>query len=154
MIYIILILYIITAFYILFDIKTHEKGQELILILLSQIWSSDSGGYLFGKIFGKTRLSNISPNKTWEGVCGSLICCLIIGKFSHTFITSTIQVHWVIISFSIAISSIIGDLIISKIKRIHNKEHSGFFLPGHGGFLDRLDSLFLATLTYYFIICI
>jgi len=153
-IYIILILYIIAAFYILFQIKRHTNGEALILILLSQIWSSDVGGYIFGKTFGKNKLSNISPKKTWEGICGSFICALIIGKVLEAFIASTIQIHWMIISISLTTSSILGDLIVSKIKRIHNQEHSGCFLPGHGGFLDRLDSLFLATIVYYLIICI
>ena len=77
----------------------------------------------------------------------------LIGGCFQDLIKSNIQVNWIITCLSIAFASIAGDLIISKLKRINNKKDSGIFLPGNGGFLDRLDSLFLATFVYYFIIC-
>jgi len=130
-----------------------ENGDQLIIVLLFQIWASDIGGYIIGKTIGKKKFSYISPEKTWEGLLGSFIFCLLIGYSFQEWIAIYIKTHWIILSGFITISCIIGDLIISKIKRLNHKKNSGFFLPGHGGFLDRLDSLFSSILTYYLIIC-
>jgi len=120
-----------------------------------QVWATDIGGYVIGTKFGQHKLTKISNKKTWEGVIGSISFCLgtsiILRKI---IILYTPSIHFLILSIIICISSIIGDLIISKIKRINNIKDSGVFLPGHGGFLDRLDSLFFATPIYYFIISI
>jgi len=150
---IILAIYIIIAFYLLNNIQMRENGDQLIIVLLFQIWASDIGGYIIGKTIGKKKFSYISPKKTWEGLLGSFIFCLLIGYSFQEWIAIYIKTHWIILSGLITISCVIGDLIISKIKRLNHKKNSGFFLPGHGGFLDRLDSLFFSILTYYLIIC-
>ena len=148
------IIYILIAFSLLITIRNETNGSVLIIILISQIWATDIGGYIIGYFFGKNKVLTISPNKTWEGIFGSIVFCLIAGLFVRNMTESTIELHWIIISILIAMTSIFGDLIISKMKRRKNKKESGVFLPGHGGFLDRLDSLFLATPIYYFVICI
>ena len=150
----VLIIYIITAVFLLNTIRVLENGAPLIILLLSQIWASDVGGYIIGKVCGKNKFSNISPKKTWEGILGSFMFCMLIGYCTKEWIEFYIKTYWFIVSVSIMISCIIGDLIISKLKRFNKKKHSGVFLPGHGGFLDRLDSLFFATFIYYLIICI
>jgi len=158
---IIFIIYIITAFYLLIKIKLLESGAIALFILLCHVFASDTGGYLVGKLFGKHMLSKISPQKTWEGVIGSLLLSLIVSLYFSTEITNIINIHHLFFSIIICTSCIIGDLIVSKIKRITNQKESGKFLPGHGGFLDRLDSLFMSTpvfflslKTNYLVICI
>ena len=144
--------YVLISFILFIKIKNSNNGALLILILITQVWSADLGGYLIGKLFGKNKLTRISPNKTWEGIFGSLIFCLVIGFLFKKL--NLIHNNWILASAAICCGSIFGDLIISKMKRVNNIKDSGYFLPGHGGFLDRLDSLFLATIIYYFIIYI
>ena len=146
--------YVLISFILFIKIKNSNNGVPLILILMIQVWSADLGGYLIGKLFGKNKLTIISPNKTWEGICGSLIFCLSSGFLCNKLNPNLIQSNWILVSTSICFGSIVGDLIISKMKRVNNIKDSGYFLPGHGGFLDRLDSLFLSTIIYYFIIYI
>jgi phosphatidate cytidylyltransferase len=116
--------------------------------ILFSIWINDTSAYLVGSFIGKTPFSKISPKKTWEGtIGGGLLCILIIallGKFIP--IAQKIDViHWIAISSLCAVFGTIGDLIESKLKRMANIKDSGHFMPGHGGFLDRFDSLLIAT---------
>ena len=113
------------------------------------MFASDTGGYIAGKLFGKHMLSTISPQKTWEGVIGSLLLSLIVSLYFAIEITNIITIHYLFFPIIICTSCIIGDLIVSKIKRIKNQKESGKFLPGHGGFLDRLDSLFMSTPVFF-----
>jgi len=152
-VHIFLIIYITTSLLILIKIKLIEHGEVLLFILLSQIWASDLGGYLIGS-FGKYHFSQISPNKTYEGLIGSVIFCVTTGLIAQALTPSYVEIKAIKTSCIICVSSILGDLIMSKIKRLNHKQNSGFFLPGHGGFIDRLDSLFLATPIYYLSICI
>ena len=131
-----------------------ENGIILSSILLMLIWASDVGGYIFGVFFGKHKIFNISPNKTLEGVLGSMLFCVSVILILNHILSINFTLKVIPTAIIICIASILGDLIISKIKRLNNKKESGFFLPGHGGFLDRLDSLYLATIIYYFVICI
>ena len=149
-------IYIITPFLLLIQIKKLEHGEMLLLILILHVWATDIGGYIVGSLVGKRKLSNISPNKTWEGIIGSVLFCLIVSILlkQSTEIMEVININFMLLSFIICISSITGDLIVSKIKRINNRKNSGYFLPGHGGVLDRLDSLLMATPTYFVILLI
>ena len=149
-----LIIYVIMSFFLLITIYNFDNGKPLLLILCFQVWSNDVGGYIIGKLLGKSTFSHISPKKTWEGIIGSFIVCLITGTYFQSLINLYIEIHWISLCLAISIACISGDLFISKFKRISSQKDSGTFLPGHGGFLDRLDSLFLATLVYYLIICI
>ncbi len=100
--------------------------------------------YIIGSIMGKTSLSSISPNKTWEGTIGGIIACISI------MVGLSYLLHWLPWQHALAISAIAaivgtcGDLLESKLKRIANVKDSGKLMPGHGGFLDRFDSLLLA----------
>jgi phosphatidate cytidylyltransferase len=111
----------------------------LWLILIA--WLTDIGGYIFGKLFGGPKLIKISPNKTWSGVFGSLIlsqlACLIL------FLDSNYKLNINIFFFQFLLSIIgqIGDILMSYIKRINDKKDTSNFIPGHGGFLDRVDGL-------------
>jgi phosphatidate cytidylyltransferase len=111
----------------------------LWLILIA--WLTDIGGYIFGKLFGGPKLIKISPNKTWSGAFGSLIlsqfACLIF------FLDSNYILNFNIFLFQFLLSVIgqIGDILMSYIKRINDKKDTSNFIPGHGGFLDRVDGL-------------
>jgi phosphatidate cytidylyltransferase len=119
--------------------------------ILFSIWINDTMAYLVGSFIGKTPLTKISPKKTWEGTIGGIILCvitigflypLIIEKFSDAdFKRST----WFVIPAICAIFGTLGDLLESKIKRMADVKDSGSFMPGHGGFLDRFDSLLVAV---------
>lgn len=113
-----------------------------VLIILC-MWANDTMAYLVGSWIGKTPFSKISPKKTWEGTAGGVILCI-------TLVTLVFQhvLHWkhlLAISCIGAVVGTAGDLLESKLKRMANVKDSGHIMPGHGGFLDRFDSLILAT---------
>lgn len=119
------------------------------------IWSFDSFAYLVGRFLGKHKLMpKISPKKTWEGFIGGLFFALLsaylLDQFGAVDIISTWQ--WLLLGFIVVISSTFGDLFESALKRSHGLKDSGNFMPGHGGILDRIDSLLFAMpLAYLFI---
>ncbi len=118
-----------------------------VAVILS-IWINDTMAYLVGSFIGKTPLSKISPKKTWEGTIGGIILCILCMTAIGYFIPFARQLalrHWIIIAAICAIAGTLGDLLESKLKRLANLKDSGSFMPGHGGFLDRFDSLLLAA---------
>ncbi|WP_185872050.1 phosphatidate cytidylyltransferase [Blattabacterium cuenoti] len=131
--------YIIMPFYLASYIYTSiYHGKELILGIFILIWTNDSFSYLIGKKWGKRKIAiSISPKKSIEGFIGGLLFCLILGFLLYKIWK---EKYWFLLSFIIPIFSIIGDLIESTIKRSYNVKNSGILFPGHGGFLDRLDS--------------
>jgi len=119
--------------------------------ILFSIWMNDTMAYLVGSFIGKTPLTKISPKKTWEGTIGGIVLCvlvigflypMIIEKFSDSQIKKNI---WFVIPAICAIFGTLGDLLESKLKRMADVKDSGSFMPGHGGFLDRFDSLLVAV---------
>jgi len=134
-----------------------DYGYAYLIILFLLVWSIDTAGYFIGKNFGKNKLiSHVSPNKTIEGAIGGLVCLYLIGISAFYFnnnlfasISNPISLSlWLFILFSIFLFAVFGDLTISMFKRIIHVKDSGSLLPGHGGMLDRIDSL-LATLPLY-----
>jgi phosphatidate cytidylyltransferase len=122
----------------------------LWLILVA--WLTDIGGYIFGKLFGGPKLIKISPNKTWAGAFGSLILSQF--AFIIFFLNSDYKLNLNIFFFQILLSIIgqVGDILMSYIKRINNKKDTSNFIPGHGGFLDRVDGLIWIFIFGYFLI--
>jgi phosphatidate cytidylyltransferase len=111
----------------------------LWLVLIA--WLTDIGGYIFGKLFGGPKLIKISPNKTWSGVFGSIILSQF--AFFIFFLNANYQINIYIIFSQLVLSVIgqIGDILMSYIKRKNKKKDTSNFIPGHGGFLDRVDGL-------------
>lgn len=111
----------------------------LWLILLT--WLTDIGGYIFGKLFGGPKLIKISPNKTWAGAVGSIILSQF--AFLIFFLDANYKFNFYILFSQLFLSIIgqIGDILMSYIKRKNNKKDTSNFIPGHGGFLDRVDGL-------------
>ena len=116
--------------------------------IIFSIWINDTMAYIVGSLIGKTPFSKISPKKTWEGTAGGAILCVIVIGLLGYFIPAAKEIevkHWIAIAAICAISGTAGDLLESKIKRMADVKDSGAFMPGHGGFLDRFDSLLVAT---------
>ena len=124
----------------------HDGNRSLILLLLGLIWASDIGAYFTGKAFGKNKLSpNVSPKKTTEGLFGGIIFSLIVGALYVIITKDSPSINDYLIfgflSIIISLVSVLGDLFESLLKRLANVKDSGKILPGHGGMLDRIDSL-------------
>lgn len=115
------------------------EGRNIMMGFFILLWINDSLSYLIGKKWGKLKLvsSNISSNKTIEGFLGGMFFSLIFGIFFSFFYQNYI---WLLISLIVSIFGTIGDIIESIIKRAYNVKDSSRLFPGHGGFLDRLDS--------------
>ncbi len=133
-------------------------NENLLKILpcgiIFSIWINDTMAYIVGSLIGKHPISNISPKKTWEGTIGGIILCVVIITIAGTLSGYFTSRDWIAISLLSGIFGSIGDLIESKIKRMAGVKDSGTLMPGHGGFLDRFDSLLVATpavfVYYYF----
>ena len=140
-IYLIGLLILLFFFLSLLKIYNLEDYNLKFLWLILIAWLTDIGGYIFGKLFGGPKLIKISPNKTWSGAFGSLIlsqfACLIF------FLDSNYILNFNIFLFQFLLSVIgqIGDILMSYIKRLNDKKDTSNFIPGHGGFLDRVDGL-------------
>ncbi len=120
------------------------------LILVGSIWVNDTMAYIAGSLIGKRPLSKISPKKTWEGtIAGILISSVVMGYTGFMnddwFVFGQTFLFWIFLVLVAVISGTAGDLLESKIKRTATVKDSGTWMPGHGGFLDRFDSLLLAT---------
>lgn len=110
------------------------------------LWVNDTFAYLTGLLIGKHKLfERISPKKTWEGTLGGLVFSILTGVFFYYFSASQELWKWITMSALIAVSGDFGDLFESMIKRSFNIKDSGSALPGHGGLLDRFDSLLIAV---------
>jgi phosphatidate cytidylyltransferase len=117
-------------------------------IIIACMWINDTMAYIVGSLIGKTPLSPISPKKTWEGTIGGIILCITVVTISASYIPTLRDfhfVHWLMISAIAAIAGTFGDLLESKLKRMAGVKDSGSIMPGHGGFLDRFDSLLVAV---------
>ena len=130
------------------DLSLDNYSPLMPIAIILSIWINDTTAYLVGSFIGKTPFSKISPKKTWEGTGGGAILCVIImGSIAH-FVSAFYSLPlklWLAIAAICAVFGTLGDLLESKIKRIANIKDSGSFMPGHGGFLDRFDSLLVAT---------
>ena len=132
-------------------------GGSLLFYMLLIIWAADIGAYFSGKAFGKTKLTAVSPNKTWEGAVGGLILSCSVGWFGISVLDLKVenQPLFFAVIILLAIVSVFGDLFESALKRAANIKDSGNLLPGHGGLLDRLDStitvapIFYLTFSYF-----
>jgi phosphatidate cytidylyltransferase len=122
--------------------------------IVFSIWINDTMAYIVGSFIGKTPLSSISPKKTREGTIGGIILCVIVITLIGYFTKFYSVVDWIFISFLCAVFGTLGDLLESKLKRMANVKDSGTLMPGHGGFLDRFDSMLVAipfVFVYYFL---
>ncbi len=121
------------------------QGQWLLLAVLVIVWTTDIGAYFAGRGFGGPLLSpKDSPNKTWTGAIGALVCAGLAGAAvarggGGDFL------HWLLFGLTLSVVSQLGDLLESRFKRLYGVKDTSGFVPGHGGVLDRLDGLMAAT---------
>jgi phosphatidate cytidylyltransferase len=132
-----------------------DDGVARVLVFIATVVCSDVGGYAAGVLFGKHPMApSISPKKSWEGMGGSIAACVLLATLVFTF---TFHAPWwggVIFGVAIAASSTIGDLGESLIKRDLGIKDMGQLLPGHGGIMDRLDSLLPSAALAYLLLSI
>ena len=122
----------------------------ILLAVFATIWVNDTGAYLVGVTFGKHRLfERISPKKSWEGFIGGVLFALLSGYTFSRFIPEISLLNWFIFSEIIVIFGTFGDLTESLLKRTLDVKDSGDVIPGHGGLLDRFDSMLLAAPAVY-----
>jgi len=152
------VIYLSLLKYILL-LRDFHDGFILILMVFVLTWAVDTGAYFSGRLFGNKKLApSISPNKTWAGaIGGTLVTMLMAAALYFTIAPDGIFVGGVIgaiiLGFLIAISGQFGDLLASLLKRSANVKDSGNLLPGHGGVLDRFDSILLtAPVAVYFLL--
>ncbi len=125
---------------------TGKYNYELLFGFFFILWCNDSGAYLAGSAFGKRKLfPRISPGKSWEGSIGGAIASYIVVFIISKWYTNFSIIDWMIIAAILIVIGTLGDLVESLYKRSKNVKDSGTLLPGHGGILDRFDSLLIAT---------
>ena len=118
----------------------------LLMALFITIWVNDTGAYVSGVTLGKHKMfKRISPKKTWEGFIGGALFALLSGYIFSRFIPDISLVQWLIFSELVVIFGTLGDLSESMIKRTEQVKDSGNVIPGHGGILDRFDSMLMAA---------
>ena len=147
------LLVLIPAYVALLYLRRHDAHLILLALLVTIIWAADVGAYFVGRQFGTTKLApKVSPGKSWAGLVGGMILALAVGMLvaligePSDYLISPIA--WAVLIGIIAVTvlfSVLGDLFESLIKREQGVKDSSSLLPGHGGVLDRIDSLTAAT---------
>ena len=152
------LLYISVSLALLTHLRTFFYGapgafvdRVPVLMIIGSIWINDTMAYIVGSLIGKTPFSSISPKKTWEGTIGGIILAIgVMGGIGYLLNKTPAwnlfsPIHWMVVGAIAAITGTLGDLLESKLKRMADIKDSGQIMPGHGGFLDRFDSLLVAT---------
>lgn len=136
-----------------FPMVLGEEQDWLLVSVFILIWSSDTFAYLSGRFLGKNKLfERISPKKTWEGFIGGILFTLLSALILEYFIGLMPLWSWFGLAVLVGISGTLGDLFESAVKRNFSVKDSGSFIPGHGGILDRIDSLlFVLPLAYLYL---
>ncbi|MFP3899037.1 MAG: phosphatidate cytidylyltransferase [Dehalococcoidia bacterium] len=135
-----------------------EDGRNWVYLAMLTTFANDTGAFFIGRARGKHKLApGLSPGKTWEGAVGGLACAVVAAVVVAAIldlISRFTSAHWQIVSLGVivAVSAQLGDLVESLLKRSVGVKQSGSLLPGHGGILDRFDSLiFVGAVTYYYV---
>lgn len=145
--------YIFLACLSLFSIRNNpDIGRDIIFWLLAIVWSADIGGYVFGRLIGGAKLApKISPNKTWAGTIGGIIAASTVSAlFSGTLSGKHDIVLLALAGATIGVVAQFGDLFESMFKRRFSVKDTGSLIPGHGGMLDRIDSILLSAPIVWF----
>lgn len=138
------ILVLVPAHYAL--VELYRIGPLMLLFALLIVWAADMGAYFAGKAFGRVKLApDISPGKTWEGVFGGMLLVVALVVARSFVVDANNLAAMVPFCLSVAVISVVGDLAVSMFKRTSGVKDSGTLFPGHGGILDRIDSVTAAA---------
>ncbi|KQU60342.1 phosphatidate cytidylyltransferase [Rossellomorea marisflavi] len=148
------LLYVGIGYFYFIEIRMLSNGAQLIFYALFIIWATDSGAYFIGRAMGKKKLwPHISPNKTVEGFIGGIVSAVIVGIIITFFTDLGISMpKLIIITAILSVFGQMGDLVESALKRHYGVKDSGNLLPGHGGMLDRFDSLLFVLPLLHFLL--
>jgi phosphatidate cytidylyltransferase len=141
--------------YIIFpNSNNNEYTHRVILGILSLVWVNDTGAYIVGMPFGRHKLfPRVSPKKSWEGFAGATVFTLLASFWLNRVFGDLSKTDWIILGCIVSVFGVYGDLAESIIKRDVNKKESGNLIPGHGGILDRIDSLlFVIPVSFLYMI--
>jgi len=145
---------LVPAWLALVALHGQERGRWWVLLAIVVVWAADTGAYVCGRLFGKRKLApRISPGKTWAGVYGALVLGALVCMFGG-WLLGLRQPHQMLgmltLGLATVAAAVVGDLIESLLKRQAEIKDSGTLFPGHGGLLDRMDSV-LAALPLFFV---
>ena len=129
-------------------------GRSYVVVLFASVWASDVFAYFAGTAFGRHKLApHVSPRKSWEGAVAGGLAASAAWIIARLFVRGAIPVvSLAIVGVGVAVAAIVGDLVESRIKREAGAKDSGDLLPGHGGFLDRFDSVIAAAVIAYYLL--
>jgi len=136
---------------ILYEWQGDEAGRTQLIAVLFLVWGADIGAYLVGKKWGKHKMIPlVSPGKSFEGLIGGVFVVTLVAFLEIYFFDPFSPLQWFVVSLLTGLFSVFGDLWISLLKRQVGLKDTGHLIPGHGGLLDRLDSLLAAIPIFYF----
>lgn len=135
-------------------IRALDSGTELALAVIVSVWANDVFAYLIGSTIGHHKLApRISPKKSWEGFAAGTLFTMVVWVGVHFIADLPVSLGWLVLTgLGVSVASIVGDLAESRLKREAGIKDSGRLLPGHGGFLDRFDSLILVSVVAYYLL--
>jgi phosphatidate cytidylyltransferase len=145
------LLYITLPIFLYIEIRLHslDVNDNVLKVIpcgiIFSIWINDTMAYIVGSLIGKTPFSKISVKKTWEGTIGGAVLCIAVIALLGWWTKFYTVKDWIYIAAICAVFGTLGDLLESKLKRMAGVKDSGSIMPGHGGFLDRFDSLLIAV---------
>ncbi len=134
--------------------ETGDVGRDWLLLALLVVFATDTGAFLVGRTLGRHRMApSISPNKTWEGAAGGLVWAVVAAMvLGLAFDVATPRWQQGVIGATVGVLAQCGDLLESKLKRLSNVKDAGSIIPGHGGVLDRLDSVVVSIPAVYYLL--
>ena len=150
------LLVLVPAWMIMVALKARPDGHYLICLLFFLIWGADIGAYFVGRALGRRKLApRVSPGKSWAGLIGGVTVSVLLGALMTIWrgepgLGSADGLVWLMVCGGVAMVSVLGDLAISLFKRNRGIKDASNLLPGHGGFLDRIDSLLAAGPVFVF----
>ena len=134
--------------------ESGDVGRDWLLLALLTVFAADTGAFLVGRVLGRHRMApNVSPGKTWEGAAGGLACAAA-AAIALGLLPGLSAPRWqlAVIGATVGVLAQVGDLLESRVKRVSNVKDAGSVIPGHGGVLDRLDSLVLSVPAVYYLL--
>jgi phosphatidate cytidylyltransferase len=135
-------LVLLSAFWALITLEQSPQGHIYLIYLFLMIWFADTGAYFAGKLLGSHKLiPAVSPKKTVEGILGGMVAVLLLATAWYFYFKPPSLLNWYLFAIFVFVASVFGDLFISMLKRRVSIKDTGGLLPGHGGLLDRFDSL-------------